>query len=152
MKSASPVRLDAEYERGARHHGDELTLPLDGGNTVGKFSDSKLDPRFRAVEAAPDPELDLSTSGGAGGSFVSGWLSCLCSPGAGDDIAPASWNGQPVRMLDDTYLVQTTIDVLRSIAHSPDVVYVEAPRPADIDLVPLPRPRPIRTGPLREGL
>ncbi len=103
---------------------------------MGKTSDSKLDPRFRALEAAPDPETGFTISGGAGGENVSGpgyRAFVLVAPGA--SLPSAAWTRPPVRLLDDTFLVQAAIDTLRSIALSPDVVYVEAPRPADIDLV-----------------
>jgi hypothetical protein len=95
----------------------------------------KLDPRFRALEAVPDPK-DFPTHGGAESTDVSGAgyrAFVLLAPGA--SLPVAALIGPAVRLLDDTYLVRATIDTLRSIALSPDVVYVKAPRPADIDLV-----------------
>src|SRR5262249_5759207 len=40
-----------------------------------------------------------------------------------------------VQLLDDTYIIGAEFSALSALAARPEVVYVEAPRPADVDLV-----------------
>jgi len=89
---------------------------------------SKLDPRFRALEAIPDRDP-------FGGPPVQAPIYraiVLLAPGARRGI-----RGGPnaVDLLDDTFIAEGKLDDLRLLAAQPDVLYIEAPRTAVPDLI-----------------
>ena len=94
---------------------------------------ANLDIRFRAVEAVPeptDPELDKSVVNDLHplGKFHRAIV--LLAPGA-----PLPFElRNVVRLLDDTFIVEAELNLLSELARRREVVYIEAPRPADIDL------------------
>ena len=102
-------------------------------------TDPKLDPRFRALDAVPDVTLPEFTDRPYGppstdlrpiGRFFSALV--LLAPGSPLPVVPLR---RAVALLGDTYIVEAELGALSILAASPEVVYVEAPRPADIDLV-----------------
>jgi hypothetical protein len=105
----------------------------------------KLDPRFRAVKAVPDPTPQKLSSGPGKtgrdhlhpiGKFFRAVV--LLAPGVQlTDITlrlPTLTLKNEVQLLSDTFIIEAELDDLNTLARQPDVVYVEAPRPAGIDL------------------
>jgi subtilisin family serine protease len=94
---------------------------------------ANLDIRFRAVEAVPDPIGSESDTGAVShlhplGKFHRAIV--LLAPGA---PLPFEFSNV-VRLLDDTFIVEAELNMLNELARRREVVYIEAPRPADIDL------------------
>jgi YD repeat-containing protein len=99
-----------------------------------------LDPRFRALEAVPDPPPGLieGTSAQDAASHLHPLVKnyraiVLLAPGA--ERPPDLPVTNVVQLLDDTFIAEANLDGLRALAMRREVVYVEAPRPADVDLV-----------------
>jgi subtilisin family serine protease len=96
---------------------------------------ANLDIRFRAVEVVPDPtdpepveDTNAVNHLHPLGKFHRAIV--LLAPGAQLPFELTN----VVQLLDDTFIVEAELNTLSELAGQKEVVYIEAPRPADIDL------------------
>src|SRR5262249_53755925 len=99
-----------------------------------RITDPKLDVKFRALAAVPDVTDSESNGNRWHLSPQRDQFRAIMLLVAGRTLASLVERNS-VRLLDDTFIGEGNLDRLRALASHPDVVYVEAPRPASEELV-----------------
>ena len=101
---------------------------------MAQTSNPKLDPRFRALAAIPDVPFTEGLSPALAHLHPTGsFFPAIVLLAAGSQLPTMSYR-RVVEILNDTYIVEAELGVLQDLAENPGILYVEAPRPADMDL------------------